>query len=95
MNISQGLQVADVLMPIGIGITVFAYNTIMKRIDKLEEISHRDDRSIEERGEKEMNRRIENVVELHGKVERSQAECRRESKELLERLAKLEGRLEK
>lgn len=95
MNISAGLQVADVLMPIVIGITVFAYNTIMKRIDKLEEVSHRDDVNMEGRHEKEMDRRIQNVVDLHAKVEKSQGECRRESKELAERIARIEGRMNK
>lgn len=95
MSISDGLQVADILIPIVIVLTSFGYGTIMKRIDKLEEVSHRDDVNMEGRHEKEMDRRIQNVVDLHAKVEKSQGECRRESKELAERIAKIEGRLSK
>lgn len=95
MTISDGLEVADVLIPIVIVLTSFGYGTIMKRIDKLEEVSHRDDVNLEVRHEKEMNYRRDDVIALHSKVERYQEKCNEERIELANRIANLEGKINK
>jgi len=69
MGLAEGIGIGNILISLLIVICGFAYRSIMARIDKLEEVSRRDDEAIEKRGEKEMDRRIQNVVDLFGKID--------------------------
>jgi hypothetical protein len=69
------------------------------RVNKLEENSRRDDDGVkdlikdaEDRSTKEMDRRISNVENLHGKIERESGSIRDKFEGLLSRLAFLEGK---
>jgi len=71
------------------------------RIAKLEENSRRDDDGVkelikdaEQRMHGEINARVRNIVELHAKIEKNTEILTQKHEDVLERIARLEGRYE-
>ena len=104
MNIENVMSAGNLIYLVIVGVGGLVINNLKDRIKELEKstdakieevktISRRDDDSLERRNEKEMDRRIENVVALHAKVEKAQNNCTASQLNLGERVANVEGYL--